>query len=156
MSTLQSYNPDSVADRRALASALLSKLQVAGFSEVPRTHQDQELVFTRPIKDIPRFQIRIYTSVTAPHGATPMARPSGADAIRACLVYVKEDGTTRGIGSETRVNRTGDIDGICKRTILRLRAVRDMAPSVERCKCGAPLFMSRNKNLVCADLCWKK
>ena len=151
------YRPDSLCDRQDLATKLLAKLDVAGFTKLPSRDAREELVYARPHAKIPNFQIRLYTSVTeSPYGGKPVARPSGADAIRACLVYIKPDGSTRGIGSETRVNRTGDIDGICDRTIERLRAVYAKAPSVQRCKCGAPLFMSRNNNLVCADLCWKR
>lgn len=151
------YNPASLTDRRDLASTLIGTLEGFGFELVPSTRNGQdELVYKRDHQTRKGFEVRIYTSVVSGPGGVKEVRESGADAIRAALIYRKKDNTTRGIGSETRVNRTGDIQGIVTRSMERLRSVYRKAGTTECCsRCGAPKFKSKNDNMVCAEICWK-
>lgn len=151
------YNPESLTDRRELASTLIGTLEGFGFSLVPATRQGEELVYKREHKSRKGFEVRLYTSIVKGVDGVNVARSSGKDAIRASLIYRKKDDTTRGIGSETRINRTGDIQGIVERSMERLRSVYSKASETECCEgCGAPKFKSKLNNMVCAEICWKR
>jgi len=105
------------------------------------------------------------------NGAGPcnsfVAPLSGKDAIRVCALYRTKDGTERGVVSDKRVHRVGEIDAVCERVIDRMRKCWTATKTVPRCpKCGAPQFKSKVRkdrytgktsggNMVCADLCWK-
>jgi len=91
------------------------------------------------------------------NGRVPKTREAGKDAIRVCAVYTSaRTGKEKGIAKETRINRVGDIDDIVERAYVRMRSAYGSAMNPCRCpKCGSPTFMSKNKNQVCADLCWK-
>ncbi len=148
------YDPTSQASRQELAYALLHRMGVTGFQheEIPGTH---EAVFSRPVEGKRDVRILVYTSIIqGPRG--PEVRTCGTDAIRVCAVYRNKQGQERGIAkAEARVNRTGEIEDIASRTHSRMREVWKEAWGSQSCKeCGAPLFLSKKKNLVCADACW--
>jgi hypothetical protein len=73
-----------------------------------------------------------------------------------CAVYRREDGKERGVAkADKRVHRVGRITDIVGRTHSRMREVWKLASTGARCAdCGAPKFLSRRKNLVCAEVCW--
>lgn len=147
------YNPDIRSSRVHLATILIDTLRNADFLEESNTGSTtKERVYYRLIDDLPSFRIRVFTTVVGDE-----VRDVGKDAIRVCTVYRTKEGKERGVGSEIRVNRTGDTDEIASRMLSRMRkAWVDAHADVPRCSCGAPKFKSRNGNLVCADLCWKK
>lgn len=146
------YNPESRTSRVHLATILLQTLQEAGFAEESNTGSStREKVFYRMVDSNPRLRIRVFTSIVGDE-----VRKNGKDAIRACIVYRRKDGEDHGVGSETRVNRTGDTEDICNRMLGRMRSAWVEAHKLKLCECGAPKYLSRNNNLVCAEWCWKK
>ncbi len=149
------YDPHDPGSRRHLAARIVQTLLDAGFYE--EWHGDEgditkERVFTRAVDGVDGIRISVFTSVVEEE-----CRSAGKDAIRVCALYRSERlGTERGIVSETRVHRVGDVDAICKRMLERMRSVWSAAKRPHRCpKCNAPTFKSKGGNDVCADLCWK-
>jgi hypothetical protein len=148
------YDPNSKAARQELAYALLAGINTAGFQheEIPGTH---EAVYSRPVDGKRDVRILVYTSIIqGTHG--PEVRTCGTDAIRVCAVYRNKLGQDRGIAkAEARVNRTGEIEQIASRTLDRMRGVWKEARGAKVCpQCGAPCFISKKGNEVCADTCW--
>lgn len=148
------YDPTSRASRQELAVELLNKMAATGFvyEQIVGTH---EAVFSRPVDGKPGIRVLVYTSVEqGPTG--PEVRDCGTDAIRVCAVYRNKKGQDRGLAkAEARVNRVGQIEDIAIRTHERMRSVWSIARQGNSCSaCGAPMFLSKKKNLVCADTCW--
>lgn len=151
------YNPNSPSSRQELAYSVLALMEKSGFTplEIPGTN---EAVYAREVEGTGgRIKVLVYTSVEQGVNG-PIIRACGTDAIRASAVYFPGAGAReRGLGSETRVHRVGKIEDITERLLERMRSVYKNAKAGERCKsCGAPKFLSRNKNLVCADVCWTR
>lgn len=153
---MSTYHAGDRYSRRQLATALTARLAACGFvlREEPGT---SELVYARPVEGTNgQVQVLVYTSVVN-IGGTLEVRELGTDAIRACAIYRAADGRVRGIArAEARVFRTGQVEAIVGRTYARMREVYGRAKNPERCTCGAPKFMSRNRNLVCAELCFTR
>ncbi len=143
------YDPESLNDRRALAVAVIAKLTECGFTEeaMPKTN---EKVYTREVPSSPGMKVAVYTTITG-----QAVRAVGTDAIRVTALYMTKAGTYRGVGSDKRVNRTGEVSAIVDRMHERMRDMWKVAKSPERCHCGAAKFNSKKGNAVCADLCWK-
>ncbi len=149
------YDPGVPHLRRELAFELLAKMGEAGFAheKIEGTH---EAVFSRSIPEKPGVRLLVYTSVV-PGVQGPEVREVGADAIRVCAVYRTKEGRDKGLlRAESRVHRVGQVLDIVSRTHGRMREVWALAKSCETCSCGAPFFLSKKGNKVCADLCWKK
>jgi hypothetical protein len=146
---MNKYDPESLTDRRVLATHLIEKLTDCGFTEeaMPGT---KERVFTREVPTSPGMKVAVYTTVEG-----RAARACGKDAIRVVALYKTKAGTYRGVGKDKRVNRTGEIVGIVERTHQRMRDMWLVAKAPTRCHCGAPKFHSKAGHEVCADLCWK-
>lgn len=142
------YNPDSFESRRLLADKLVSALTEAGFIKHP-TLCYQEDTYTRDV--FGGIKIYVYTSIVK-----GSVRSLGKDAIRIVLVYHDKEDKTHGLGSESRVNRTGSIDDIVDRVGKRVFDVKQSASSLSFCKCGAPKFRSSKGNMVCTEFCWTK
>lgn len=148
--TATAYDPANTNDRRALAVAIHRALAGRGFEITGSKAQGGEVVYRRDAGD--GVELKVYSSID---WAAGRCRPEGADAIRVCAVYTATDGKTRGLDKETRVNRTGTVEGIVERMMTRGKAVWDRAQDAPRCKCcGAPTFQSAKGNRVCAELCW--
>jgi hypothetical protein len=151
-----SYDPNNRNHRHELAVVLLNTLRTADFIEEAVEEQGvRERVFYRVLPNSGnRILIRVYTSIVGDE-----VRAEGKDAIRVCATYItKRDGKTRGIGSETRINRTGTIENINQRMLDRMRSVwKNTLPQHRtNCSCcGAPTFKSKAGNDVCAELCFK-
>jgi len=156
------YDPRDRDHRRTLATELLALFARALFLEV-RIEGTKERVFAREVPNTDgKIRVLVYSTIEG-----DMTRAVAKDAIRVCAVYAARDGRERGIASaEKRVNRTGIIDAITERVILRMRDCWATVKGVPVCHCGAPKFVSKvrtNKhtgiktggNDVCADLCWK-
>lgn len=145
------YVPTSYDSRRALAFELTRVLHSHGF-ERREARLDEEEVWA---KNVNRFNVVVYTTVDH---STQTTRKVGKDAIRVCATYQTKNGEIRGVTKESRVNRTGTIEAIISRMISRIELVTRKLDTVERnaCHCGAPKFVSKNDNLVCAELCWTK
>lgn len=143
------YLPESRDSRGNLASAVQAKLAECGFTKetVPGCREEvYSLVINRGIR------VMVYTTIE-----NGIVRSCGSDAIRVTAVYRGTDGRDRGIAkAEKRVNRTGEIEDIVSRMYLRMREVWVLGNKAERCSCGAPKFVSKAGNLVCAELCWTK
>ena len=146
------YDPNSSTDRTILSGAILALMERSLFIEEERPGTN-ERVFAREVPNTDgKIRVLIYTSI---EGA--MTRRCGKDAIRVCAVYTARDGRDRGIASaEKRVHRVGEISAITDRLIERMREVWKAVLTREKCHCGAPKFKAKSKNLVCADLCWKR
>lgn len=142
MNAATTYDPEIRASRALLAKHLIDQLEAWGFG--PIDAGARELVYARETG--PGLECRVYTTVE--HG---MARAKDTDAIRVALVYTAGD-RPRPCGKARRVYRTGVVSEIAGRVKDRIDKISE---GVEFCRCGAPKFKSRNKNLVCAALCWK-
>lgn len=144
------YDPKSQFARLHLETILCQTLEDAGFTQEFREGTN-EMIFSRPVKEHSR--VVVYTGCVENGGA----RALGKDAIRVCGLMTHKD-IDRGICKAKRVNRTGEIDKISERMLERMREVwRQVATSSNRkCGCGAPQFLSKKENWVCADLCWQK
>jgi hypothetical protein len=145
------YNPASTADRTSLARALETMLTTCGFDKMEGRPGAEDIYRYRAIGGT---EILVYSSIVG-----SMVRGDGEDAIRVAAVYRRKDGNTRGLFKDTRVNRTGEVDKIVDRTRERMRnAFREIKAhygSGYVCnKCGAPLFLAKSKNMVCAETCW--
>lgn len=149
------YDPTSPLSRGELALSLISKMEECGFVHLP-VEGTYEAVYHRPIPTRKGVEVRVYTSIEQGR-LGPECRGVGADAIRVCAVYVSpKTGQTRGLArAEARVHRVGETEDIVSRTHSRMREVWGIAIQGEQCpKCGAPFFLSKKGNKVCADVCW--
>lgn len=148
------YNSESKAARMELAIELLRKMQETGFVH-EKIEGTKEAVFSRAVEGTKGIRVLVYTSVVQ-GGGGPEVRGVGTDAIRVCAVYRNSAGRDRGCAkAEARVFRVGEIESIVSRTHTRMREVYKQALSLPCCaKCGAPLFVSKRGNSVCADACW--
>lgn len=143
---MTAYDPNSRADRRALADALVRALDAHGFTRVPGAG---EWVYRRPTPT-PRIEVRVYTTIDAGE-----VRVKASDAIRVILAYVDGE-QERGLTRFPRVFRTGEIDGIVDRTLARMHGALDRVGALPTCgRCKAPMFLTKRNAYVCAALCWK-
>ncbi len=155
--SIPTYDPDYEILRKMLALEIVMKLEECGFKEEPNNKKTgwnsqfstRERVFSRPIND--QIKVIVYTSVVDDD-----VRASGQDSIRVCATYVTKTGMIKGLVKTRRVHRTGNIKDIVSRVHQRMRDVwRDASQSKKCVNCGAPMFISKKKNLVCAEVCWK-
>jgi hypothetical protein len=143
------YNPDDLDSRLALTKAIISKLNHCKFTTEQNFDSPVELVYTLPVRDTKIF-INVFTSIS-----NGLVRVKDKDAIRIAGNYSNGE-ISRGLVSETRVNRVGQIDDIVERMYLRMRDCYSSCNKVKRChRCNAPTFLSKSNNLVCAEICWK-
>lgn len=141
------YDPTNPEHRALLGEKLVAAFIDQGYKR-RETKPGEEMSLARMLKR--DLQVRLYTSVVA--GGV---RAVGEDAIRVCLVYRARDGKQRGVGSETRINRVGEVQDIVARALQRAAALESRVADLPRCrKCSAPLFTSKAGKEVCADLCW--
>lgn len=144
------YDPNNRSDRIALAKALREALTKAQFKVVtmPRTKEEVWAYATSN----PKVRVLVYSTIV-----NGEVRSNGKDAIRVALVYKNADGSERGMVKDTRVNRTGEIDGIVDRMLGRVRRVFDAGKQVPKCPdCSAPTFTSKKGNIVCMEFCYKQ
>ena len=113
---MRKYDPENHRHRRDLAGEIQAKLTACGFTR-DRTVRSKEQVWTR--SDRRGFTVKVYTSI---YGRS--VRKNGTDAIRVCATK-----GGRGLVKTTRVNRTGEIDGIVDRMHNRMRTVWKTAVS---------------------------
>lgn len=143
------YDPESETSRRNLATAIQAKLIECKFQQ-EHTSPNNELTFVLPVKDTGMI-VKVYTSIV-----DDQVRTVGADAIRVAGLFEHGD-DVKGITSEKRINRVGEIPEIVGRMYERMRSVYAGCNKAERCKsCGAPKFQSKAGNMVCAAICWRK
>lgn len=112
------YNPNNRAHRKALAKRLTKMLLSSGFTV--DTSGVGETVFERPVDGV-SARVRVLTSIV-----NGECRQKDADAIRVCAV-LDNNGETRGLVKSTRVNRTGDQDGITARVLAAMRKTYALA-----------------------------
>ena len=150
-----SYDPFNLTDRRELAAALVNMLHQSGFEEVqlPNT---KERTFARPVNE--SIRVVVYTSIV-----DDAVRGKDYDAIRVTALYTTRrpvlNNKEQGIIKDRRVHRTGEINGkggIVDRTLDRMRNVWSLSspPKCTCTSCGAPKFISKKGNAVCAEMCW--
>ena len=106
------YNPNNRAHRKALAKRLTKMLLSSGFTV--DTSATGETVFERPVEGA-SARVRVLTSIV-----NGECRVKATDAIRVCAV-LDSNGSTRGLVKSTRVNRSGDQDGITGRVLAAMR-----------------------------------
>lgn len=135
------------------AATLHEALEAAGFAPIL---VGREYVYERPHHRAPSLKVRVFTSA---HVNQSTVAACGKDAIRATLVYVKPDGTTRGIfkkGTFKIVKRTGTTEGIIERMLERAREAygkaNDIAKTKACTKCKGPCYPNTSR---CISYCWK-
>jgi hypothetical protein len=150
-----SYDPFNLNHRQALATALINMLAQCEFEEIhlPGT---VERTFARPVND--RIRVVVYTSIVG-----DAVRGKDYDAIRVTSLYTTQrpalKGKEEGIIKDRRVHRSGQIEGkggIIDRVHGRMRNVWKLSspPQCTCSSCGAPKFISKKGNAVCAEKCW--
>lgn len=159
MSDGLTYDPNLAMHRRVLAQHILNVVLTAGFMEEDPTGRNsliKERVFYRGVDGVPNVRVQVWTTIVG-FDDDATVRDSGKDAIRVCAVYSTKGGLERGIVSTTRIHRVGTIEAICERLLDRMREVYRKAARPKRCdRCGAPTFISKNKNQVCAEICFAR
>ena len=106
------YNPKNKQHRKSLATRIAKMLVAAGFSL--DASSKGEAVYERPV-DGTTARVRVLTSII-----NGEVRIKDADAIRVCAV-LDTNGSTRGLVKSTRINRTGETDGITARLLTAMR-----------------------------------
>ena len=106
------YNPKNKQHRKSLAARITKMLVSGGFSF--DSSSKVEDVYERPVAGT-TARVRVFTSIVKGE-----MRVKDADAIRVCAV-LDTNGSTRGLVKSTRINRTGDTDGITARLLDTLR-----------------------------------
>ena len=161
------YDPNFPMLRQMLALSIINKLEDAKFKNLKlspkppryrrRGSSRQERVYERSIDPNGRLKVKVYTTVIGGTEDMPLeVRHNGKDAIRVCGTYRMRNGKEHGIISERRVHRVGNIDEIVDRMIQRMRETWRAMKTGECCEnCGAPKFVSKAGNKVCAEICWK-
>lgn len=156
LASAAAYDPAVRSHRTVLSDVLLGRLREAGFDLLPPNPAvaNGEYVAKRAM-----------TGRSAPTGAYLMiytacdrrgARADGADAIRVAVVSVVGDQTRPLLAKQTRVNRTGTVDGIVERTLERAREAWKLACALPKCpSCGAAMLFSKAGKPYCAAVCWK-
>jgi len=172
VSAATKYNADDATSRTELATKLKERLGEAGFKlsedrtrDPGRTYsgfKGREEVFVFQHRKDPGLEVQVFTSIVS--GGE--VRSKGADAIRVCLVYKNKakqekadhaEAKQYDLGSECRVNRTGNIDDIVDRTVERARDAYKRANDVDRCRdCSAPMALSKQGKHFCSEVCWTK
>jgi hypothetical protein len=148
------YDPGNSQDRQGLALKIAARLTSCGFSPISKPGT-REAIYSRAVEGTgDRVHVLVYTSIV-PGSRGPEVRDLASDSIKVCAVYRPSEGRERGLVSVRRVHRTGEKDAIVDRVHERMREVYRAAKSTECCKgCGAPKFLSKKGNLVCAELCF--
>ena len=106
------YNPKNKQHRKSLAARIAKMLVSSGFSLDASSKVED--VYERPVAGT-TARVRVFTSIVKGE-----MRVKDADAIRICAV-LDTNGSTRGLVKSTRVNRTGDTDGITARLLDAMR-----------------------------------
>lgn len=106
------YNPKNKQHRKSLAKRVVKMLVGAGFSL--DASSKGEAVYERPVAGT-TARVRVLTSIV-----NGEMRVKDADAIRVCAV-LDTNGSTRGLVKSTRINRTGETDGITARLLTAMR-----------------------------------
>jgi hypothetical protein len=163
------YDPHFSFSREMLALSIVNKLEDSGFEEVaqpdkkrlksrarPTTWQ-RERIYERKVDSKGLLKIKVYTTVTGGKNNIALTvRSNGKDAIRVCGTYQTRAGKEQGVVSEKKVYRTGNIEEIVERMLTRMRQTWKSLKTGDSCKnCGAPKFVSKAGNSVCAEICWK-
>ena len=107
------YNPKNKQHRKSLAARITKMLVSGGFSF--DSSSKVEDVYERPVAGT-TARVRVFTSIVKGE-----MRVKDADAIRVCAV-LDTNGSTRGLVKSTRINRTGDTDGITGFLALPVKA----------------------------------
>ena len=151
------YDPSSPHSRMLLAQHVLVTLKTADFVEESVLARGvKERVFYREVSNLPGVRVQVFTSMEGPDARATM-RSVGLDAIRVLAVYRDSEGKDHPLVTQTRVNRTGTVEDISDRMYQRMRAAYLDALNAPRCeRCGAPTFLSKKNNRVCANLCWTR
>jgi len=145
------YDPEDQGHRAALATAITTMLTDLGFKETPQEGCG-EVVFGKESRRLRSVTMLVYTSI---EGAE--VREKGTDAIRVCAVSINRFGERRGLGSETRVHRTGQLEGIPDRIRDRIVDMAATLNDVVICgDCGAPTFRTKRGKACCTDFCWSR
>ena len=156
------YDPKKDKHKLNLAIHIISKLDEAGFKRDKRFEfgncdsKFAEHVYSRKVRD--DMYVLVYTSCSN-HKGYISVRNKGNDAIRVVAAYRPDSSKhayVMGLSKHKRIYRTGTINAIGDRMLIQMRKAWKIGNNNESCKlCGAPKFMSKKGNLVCADLCWK-
>lgn len=150
MATTKYYGDEK--DRKSLAFRLRDSLFKYGFEphSFHREFNAGECVYLKPLND--NMYVVVFTTIEY-----HKIRAKAEDAIRVIGIYESKSGAQRALVKTERVHRTGSIHGIIGRVMERIRIVEEAIRQPNPCKsCGAPLFLSKKGNSVCAELCWKK
>ena len=143
------YNGDDAYHRAVLGDVLQARLLEAGFARAPDS--GGEACYERAVEGT-QIVLRVYTSCQQRADGGLLARVSGGDAIRVVTLFRRR--MDRGIGSETRVNRVGNVFSIAERMVQRARDAWRAARALPLCSCGAPRVISKAGKNYCSDRCW--
>lgn len=116
------YNPNNKQHRKNLAKRIAKMLLSSGFSLEGNTRGED--VYVRAVTPVAKgtAQVRVLTSIL-----NGEMRLKDKDAIRVCAVYTDDAGQSRVLVKSTRINRTGDTDGITGRLLEATRKTYKIA-----------------------------
>lgn len=150
------FDPALTPHRRLLAQRIESLLLGAGFTEEAVPSVVKERVFYRAVEGVAGVRVQVYTTIVG-HGPLAEVRVFGGEVIRVCAVYRTKLRFDRGILGDGRIHRRGTVEDICDRLLAEMRRTYGRARRAAQCgRCGAPTFVSRKGNAVCADVCFSR
>lgn len=107
-----------------------------------------ELTFERQVSCQTAGPVKVVVYTTVPAGGG-RARPAGKDAIRVSVVFCDCHGRRHGVSSETKVLRTGTVEGVLERLLGRMREAWAEAKRLKVCgTCGAPSYADSGRCVV--------
>lgn len=153
------YDPAVELERYGLAYALRDALFAWGFARgsFHKEFGSRECIYVKELPGVTNLYVVVYTTIQYHE-----CRAKDTDAIRVVGMYETRGGEQRPLTKTEKVLRTGSIQSIVKRLGERVARVeakltRDDALTRHACPaCGAPRFLSKKGNRVCAELCFKK
>lgn len=107
-----------------------------------------ELTYEREVSRRGAGPVKVLVYTTVPFGGG-RARPVGKDAIRVSVVFCDANGKRHGVSSETKVLRTGTVEGVLERLLERMRLAWIEARKLKVCPdCESPAYADSGRCVV--------
>lgn len=154
----KTYDPHVELERYGLAYALRDFLFDNGFARgsFHKEFGSRECIYVKEVRGKPNLYVVVYSTIQYHE-----CRAKDTDAIRVVGMYETRSGDQRPLLKAEKVYRTGSIHSIVGRLRERIAKVeaklgKDDILTRHACpSCGAPRFISKKGNRVCAELCFK-
>ena len=149
------FNPASTVHRKVLAQDLLRLLTSKDFCEAYVKKPVAGRTFYRLVSEAPGVRVSVETTVEG-YDEDAEVQLLGKVPIQVRALYRNKDREDREIFPMSTVTREGTFEGVAEAVLTTMRDVYVRAATQGACtRCGAPLFLSKNNNLVCGEICFK-